>query len=93
MNCTPLTTAEIPGVAGNCIPVLRPEPAPFSRNNAILDIKSPDFDYSTLYDTVKLNSYQFRLKGRVAKFLPIGRQATAAITGQYCLGAKSEPLS
>lgn len=46
------------------------------QNNAILDIKSPDFNYSSLYDTVKLNSYQFRLKGRVARFLPIGRQAT-----------------
>jgi outer membrane protein assembly factor BamA len=46
------------------------------KNNAILDIKDPSFNYASLYDTVDLNSYQFRLKGRIAKFIPLGRQAT-----------------
>lgn len=46
------------------------------RNNAVLDIKDPSFNYSSLYDTIDLKSYQFRIKARLAKFLPIGRQAT-----------------
>nr|WP_214460014.1 ShlB/FhaC/HecB family hemolysin secretion/activation protein [Flavihumibacter fluvii] len=49
------------------------------RNNAILDIKDPEFDYASLYDTVDLETYQFRLKARVAKFFPIGRQATVQL--------------
>lgn len=46
------------------------------KSNAVLDIKDPTFDYSSLYDTVALKTYQFRLKARLARFIPIGRQAT-----------------
>ena len=46
------------------------------RNNAVLDIKDPIFNYASLYDTVDLKSYQFRIKARLAKFIPLGRQAT-----------------
>lgn len=46
------------------------------KSNVIQNLKSTDFDYSTLYDTVKLISYQFRMRARVAKFVPVGRQAT-----------------
>jgi hemolysin activation/secretion protein len=55
------------------------------RNNGILDIKDPTFNYSSLYDTVDLNSYQFKLKGRVAKFFPLGRQSTlqALVSGGW----------
>lgn len=49
------------------------------RNPAILDMKDPAFDFSSLYDTVDLKSYQFRLKARVAKFVPIGRQSTLQV--------------
>lgn len=45
------------------------------KSNVIQNLKSPDFSYASLYDTVKLNSYQFRMRARVARFLPIGRQA------------------
>ncbi len=46
------------------------------RSNAILDIKDPAFNYASLYDTVDLKSYQFRIKARLAKYIPIGKQAT-----------------
>jgi outer membrane protein assembly factor BamA len=49
------------------------------KSNAILDIKDPNFDYASLYDTVDLKSYQFRFKVRVARFFPIGRQATIQV--------------
>lgn len=49
------------------------------RNNAILEIKDPGFDYASLYDTVDLSSYQFRLKARAAKYFPIGRQAAVQV--------------
>jgi outer membrane protein assembly factor BamA len=49
------------------------------RNNVILDIKDPAFNYGKLYDTVDLSSYQFRLKARIAKFFPVGRQATVQL--------------
>jgi hypothetical protein len=45
------------------------------KSNVIQNLKSPDFNYASLYDTVKLNSYQFRMRARVARYLPIGRQA------------------
>ncbi len=55
------------------------------RNNAIVEIKDPSFNYSSLYDTVALNSYQFKLKGRVARFFPIARQGTlmAQVSGGW----------
>ncbi|KYP15301.1 ShlB/FhaC/HecB family hemolysin secretion/activation protein [Flavihumibacter sp. CACIAM 22H1] len=46
------------------------------KNNAVLDIKDTGFDYAALYDTIDLKTYQFRVKARLAKFLPVGRQAT-----------------
>ncbi len=46
------------------------------RSNAVLDIKDPTFNYASLYDTIDLKSYQFRIKARLAKFIPLGRQAT-----------------
>ncbi|GAO45130.1 hypothetical protein FPE01S_04_03730 [Flavihumibacter petaseus NBRC 106054] len=49
------------------------------RNNLIVDIKDPAFDYASLYDTVKLNGYQFRLRGNVSRFFPFGRQSTALV--------------
>lgn len=46
------------------------------KNALVLEIKSPGFDYGALYDTVPLRSYQFRVRSSVARFFPIGRQAT-----------------
>jgi outer membrane protein assembly factor BamA len=47
------------------------------RNSEILDLKDPGnpaFDFSSLYDTIKLKSYQFRIRGSAAKYFPIGKQ-------------------
>jgi len=49
------------------------------KNNEILELKdpnSPGFDFETLYDTVKLKSYQIRLSGTAAKYFPLGKQGT-----------------
>lgn len=49
------------------------------KNNEILELKDPgdpSFDFETLYDTVKLKTYQFRILGMAAKYFPLGRQGT-----------------
>ncbi len=49
------------------------------RNNEVLELKDPGnpaFDFNSLYDTVKLNTYQFRTRIIAAKYLPMGRQST-----------------
>ncbi len=46
------------------------------KNSAILQIKDPDFDPASLYDTVKLHSYEFRLQASEAKYFPLGKQST-----------------
>jgi outer membrane protein assembly factor BamA len=49
------------------------------KNATIADFKDPgdpNFDFATLYDTVKLKTYQFRLQSLIAKYLPVGRQST-----------------
>src|SRR5436190_287518 len=56
------------------------------KNNEILELKDPSdpsFDFESLYDTVKLKSYQLRMIGSVAKYFPIGKQGTfkTAING------------
>ena len=48
-------------------------------NNEVTDLQDPNdpsFDFKTLYDTVKLNTYQFRIRTTMAKYFPVGRQAT-----------------
>jgi outer membrane protein assembly factor BamA len=46
------------------------------KNNEILALKDPNFNYASLYDSVKERSYQFRVKLSAAHFFPIGKQAT-----------------
>jgi len=50
------------------------------KNNQVLELEDPSFRYEHLYDTVKLNTYQFRLLASAAHYFPIGRQ-TALKTG------------
>ncbi|MGC4035730.1 MAG: BamA/TamA family outer membrane protein [Chitinophagaceae bacterium] len=55
-------------------------------NNQILALKDdndPSFDFASLYDTVKLKSYQFKVVVSAAKYFPLGRQSTfkAAFNG------------
>ncbi|MFM6924634.1 MAG: BamA/TamA family outer membrane protein [Ferruginibacter sp.] len=53
------------------------------KNNEILKLQDPLFNYASLYDSVKARSYQFRVKLSAAHFFPVGKQATvkAAING------------
>lgn len=51
-------------------------------NNEVLDLKdpgNPSFDFGSLYDTIKLKSYQFRISGTAAKYFPLGRQKRSTI--------------
>lgn len=56
------------------------------KNNEILELKDPgdpSFDFESLYDTVKLKTYQFRFNGTIAKYFGLGKQGTVrtAING------------
>ena len=59
------------------------------KNNLILELEDPSdpsFDFESLYDTVKLKAYQFRVNASGAKFLQLGKQTTikfAANIGIY----------
>ena len=58
------------------------------KNNEILALKDPSdpaYNFDRLYDTVKLNTYQFRLQAEAAKFFPLGKQSTimAAVHGGF----------
>lgn len=45
------------------------------KNNAVTQIKSNTFNYTSLYDSLDLNSYQLRLKVNAAKYFPLGKYA------------------
>jgi outer membrane protein assembly factor BamA len=53
------------------------------KNNEILALQDPAFNYAGLYDSVKARSYQFRVKLGAAHYFPVGKQATvkAAVQG------------
>ncbi len=55
------------------------------KNSSITQIKDPTFKYSSLYDTVQLNSYQLRLKADYAHYFNIGKYSVikTAITGAW----------
>ena len=46
------------------------------KNNQVLELKDPSFNYESLYDSIKLNTYQFRFTGSAAHFFPITKQTT-----------------
>jgi outer membrane protein assembly factor BamA len=46
------------------------------KNNVIVKLSDPSFDFDRLYDTFQLKSYQFRMKLKAAHYFPIGRGAT-----------------
>ena len=50
-------------------------------NSTILDIKDPSFNYASLYDTVKLRSYQFRIITSFTHYFPSGKQSTLKLAG------------
>lgn len=47
-----------------------------SPNNEILGLKDQSFDFATLYDSVKLRSYQLRVKLSAAHYFPSGKRST-----------------
>ncbi|MBC7889402.1 MAG: BamA/TamA family outer membrane protein [Ferruginibacter sp.] len=47
-----------------------------SRNNEILTLKDPSFDFSSLYDSIKLRTYQLRAKLMAAHYFPAGKRST-----------------
>ena len=46
------------------------------KSNTILQLKDTTFDYKKLYDSVKLNSYQVRVRLTAVHYFPVGRQAS-----------------
>ena len=53
------------------------------KNNQILELQDASFKYESLYDTVKLNTYQLRVHGAAAHYFPLGKQTVlkTAING------------
>lgn len=56
-----------------------------SRNDDILNIADPSFNYSSLYDSLKLKTYQWRVKLNAAHYFPAGKRSTlkAQLNGGY----------
>jgi len=53
------------------------------KNNEIVDLKdpaNPTFDFERLYDTVKLKTYQLRVRATAAKYFPLGNQRSTIKT-------------
>lgn len=46
------------------------------RNNDVLALKDPSFDYASLYDSIRLRTYQLRLRGHASHYFSLGRYAT-----------------
>lgn len=49
------------------------------KNSAILEINDPNFNYASLYDSIKLKSYQWRVKFNGAHYFPLGKLATVKL--------------
>jgi outer membrane protein assembly factor BamA len=45
------------------------------KSNAITQIKDPSFNYNKLYDSVKLNTYQVRIKLQAARYFPLAKRS------------------
>ncbi len=53
------------------------------KNNEIIELKdpgNPGFDFGTLYDTVKLKTYQLRVRATAAKYFPLGNKRSTVKT-------------
>jgi outer membrane protein assembly factor BamA len=49
------------------------------KNNEVLELKDPNdpgFNFDKLYDTIKLKTYQLRVRAAAARYFPLGRQST-----------------
>lgn len=55
------------------------------KNNQVIELKDPNdpaFKFESLYDTVKLRAYQFRVTAAIARFIPLGGQSTLKLGAQ-----------
>ena len=46
-----------------------------SQNNEIIGLKDPSFNFSSLYDSIKMRSYQLRVKLTAAHYFPVGKRS------------------
>jgi outer membrane protein assembly factor BamA len=46
------------------------------KSNAVMEMSHQGFNYGSLYDTIKLKTYQFRSRLSAAHYFPLGRQST-----------------
>lgn len=55
------------------------------KSNDVLQIKDPTFNYASLYDTIKANSYLVKLRLSAAHYFPLGKQSTikTAVNGGW----------
>jgi outer membrane protein assembly factor BamA len=58
------------------------------KNSQVTEIKDPGdpgFNYGSLYDTVKLKTYQLRIRTTLAKYFPLGQRSTVktAVNGGF----------
>ncbi len=47
------------------------------KNNSILELSSPqnpDFDFESLYDTLELKTFQYKIKGNVERYFPLSKR-------------------
>lgn len=57
-----------------------------SKNSTVLNIQDPTFNYASLYDSIKLHTYQFKINVAGAHYFKTGKQTTlklAANAGLY----------
>lgn len=47
-----------------------------SKNDDIVNIKDPNFNYNSLYDSLKRKTYQLRVKLNAAHYFPAGKRST-----------------
>lgn len=47
-----------------------------SKNNDILNLTDPGFNYASLYDSIKLKGYQLRVKASAAHYFTTGKRST-----------------
>ncbi len=46
------------------------------KNNQVVQLKDPNFNFNTLYDSIKLNTYQVRVRLNGAHYFKLGAQST-----------------
>jgi outer membrane protein assembly factor BamA len=46
------------------------------KNNDIVSIKDPDFDFNSLYDSLRLKNFQFRIRVNAAHYFSVGKSST-----------------